>query len=120
MMTYLNKEHEERYKILIEKSRLNYEDREREALFYLLAGNSDLYKQVDKIYNFKKQQLNCMKDEQVDLTNIYTSSSSRALILSGIELFNSGAGISVTDVFKYLDKQNSILVLESIRIRYNL
>ncbi|MFR2886625.1 MAG: DUF6075 family protein [Clostridium butyricum] len=43
-MTYLNSEHEERYKNLIKKSRLDYEDRERQSLLYLIVGNSDLYK----------------------------------------------------------------------------
>lgn len=121
MTTYLNKEHEERYEILIKKSGMIHEDREREALFYIVAGNSDLYKQIDKVYDFKKQQLKCItEDGQVDFSNIYTSSSSKALILLGIELFNGGAQIAVSDVFRYLDKQNSILALESIRIRYNI
>ncbi|WP_321835211.1 DUF6075 family protein [Clostridium butyricum] len=119
-MTYLNKEHEERYKILIKKSRLNYEDRERQSLFYLIAGNLDLYKQTDKIYDFEGQQLNCMKDGQVNLENIYTSSSSRSLLLLAIQLYNNGTDITVAEVFKYLDADTAQIALNAIKIRYDI
>ena len=120
-MTYLNKEHEERYKILIKKLGLNYEDRERMALFYLVAGNSDLYKQLDKIYDFKNQQLCCLtEDGQVDFSNIYTSSSSKALLLLAIQLYNNGTDISVSETFKYLDADTAKLALNAIKIRYKI
>lgn len=119
-MTYLNEMHEERYKILIKKSGMIYEDREREALFYLIAGNSDLYKQVDKIYDFQEQQLNCMKDGHVNLENIYTSSSSKALLLLAIQLYNGGSNITVSETFKYLDSDTAQIALNAIKIRYKI
>lgn len=120
MMTYLNEGHEERYKILIKKSRLNYEDRERQSLFYLIAGNDDLYKQVDKIYNFKEQQLRCMKNGQVDFSNIYTSSSSKTLLKLGIQFYNNGSNTTVDETFKYLDGDNAQIALNAIKIRYKI
>lgn len=120
-MIYLNKEHEERYKILIEKSGLNYEDMEREALFYLLAGNSDLYRQVDRIYDFQKQQLKCIaEDGQVDFSNIYTSTSSKSLLKLGIQLYNNGTDITVFATFRCLDADNAQIALNAIKIRYNI
>ena len=120
IMTYLNSEHEEKYKILIRKSGIDYEDRERKALFYIIAGNMDLYKQADKIYDFKEQQLNCIKDGQVDFSNIYTSSSSKALLRLGIQLYNSGDDITVSEAFKYLDADNAQIALNAIKIRYKI
>ena len=120
-MIYLNKEHEERYKILIKKSMVRDEDVERRTLFYIIAGNlDDLYKQVDKIYNFQKQQLCCIKDGQVNFDNIYTSSSSKALLRLGIQLYNSGDDITVSEAFKYLDADNAQIALNAIKMRYNI
>lgn len=120
MMAYLNREHEERYKILIKKSRLNYEDRERQSLFYLIAGNLDLYKQIDKIYDFKEQQLCCMTDGQVDFSNIHTSSSSKSLLLLAIQLYNRGSNITVSEIFRYLDADTAQIALNAIKIRYKI
>ena len=120
-MIYLNREHEKRYKILIKKSGIDYEDREREALFYIIAGNSDLYKQADKIYDFKNQQLNCMREDgQVDFSNIYTSSSSRNLLVLAIQLYNNGTDITVSETFRYLDADTAQIALNAIRIRYKI
>lgn len=120
-MIYLDKEHESRYKILIKKSGMIHEDRERQSLFYLIAGNMDLYKQADKIYDFEEHQLNCMtEDGQVDLENIYTSSSSRNLLLLAIQLYNNGTDISVSEAFKYLDADTAQIVLNAIKIRYKI
>ncbi len=120
MMIYLNSEHEARYKILIKKSGMIHEDRERQSLFYLVAGNSDLYKQVDKIYDFKEQQLKCMTDGQVDFSNIYTSSSSKSLLLLAIQLYNNGTDITVIETFKYLDADTAQIALNAIKIRYKI
>ena len=120
MMTYLNEEHEKRYKILIKKSELNHEDREREVLFYLIAGNMDLYKQADKIYDFGEQQLKCMTDGQVDFSNIYTSSSSKSLLLLAIQLYNNGTDITVSETFRYLDADTAQIALNAIKIRYKI
>lgn len=118
-MIYLNEEHESKYKILIKKSGTIHEDRERMALFYLIAGNRDLYKQIDKVYDFQ-QQLNCMKDGQVNLENIYTSSSSKALLLLAIQLYNGGSNITVSETFKYLDSDTAQIALNAIKIRYKI
>ncbi len=120
-MIYLNEEHESKYKILIKKSGMIYEDRERQALFHLIAGNMDLYKQVDKIYDFQEQQLKCITESgQVDFSNIYTSSSSKALLLLAIQLYNSGSNISVSEAFKYLDADTAQIALNAIKIRYKI
>ena len=121
-MTYLNKEHEERYKILIKKSMVRDEDVERRTLFYIIAGNlDDLYKQVDKIYDFQKQQLKCIaEDGQVDFSNIYTSTSSKSLLKLGIQLYNNGTDITVSATFRCLDTDNAQIALNAIKMRYNI
>lgn len=119
-MIYLNEEHESKYKILIKKSGMIHEDKERMALFYIIAGNMDLYKQAYKVYDFQEQQLNCMKYGQVNLENIYTSSSSKALLLLAIQLYNGGSNITVSETFKYLDSDTAQIALNAIKIRYKI
>lgn len=75
---------------------------------------------MDKIHNCQKQQLSCMKDGQVDLEGIYTSSSSKALLFLAIQLYNNGTDITVSNTFKYLDADNAKLAINAIKIRYKI
>lgn len=120
-MQYISSKQEERFKELLLRAKLKYKDKERQSLFYVLAGNDDLYKQVDKIYNFGKQQLNCINENgEVDLDDIFVSSSSNALLKLALELYNQSTSISVNELFRNLDDNNSRLAINAIKIRYNI
>lgn len=120
-MQYINGKQEERFKELLLRAKLKYKDKERQSLFYVLAGNDDLYKQVDKIYDFGKQQLSCINEEgEVDLEDIFISSSSGALLKLALELYNQSTSISVHDLFRSLDDNNSKLAMNAIKIRYSI
>lgn len=120
-MQHINGKKEERFKELLLRAKLRYKDKERQSLFYVLAGNDDLYKQVDKIYDFKKQQLKCIDEKgEVDLENIFVSSSSSSLLILGLELYNQSTSISVNSLFRSLDDNNSKLAINAIKIRYNI
>lgn len=120
-MVYISSRQEERFKELLLKAKLKYKDKERQSLFYVLSGNDDLYKQVDKIYNFNKQQLKCMNENgEVNLEDIFVSSSSNALLKLGLELYNQSTAISVNQVFKNLDDNNGKLAINAIKIRYSI
>lgn len=120
-MIYISSKQEERFKELLLRAKLKYKDKESESLFYVLAGNDNLYKQVNKIYDFKKQQLNCMNEEgEVSLDDIFVSSSTSALLKLAIELYNQSTNISVNNVFRSLDDNNTRLAINAIKIRYSI
>lgn len=120
-MVYISNRQEERFKELLLQAKLKYKDKERQSLFYVLSGNDDLYKQVDKIYDFEKQQLNCINENgEVDLEDIFVSSSSNALLKLGLELYNQSTAISVNQLFRNLDDNNAKLAINAIKIRYSI
>lgn len=120
-MVYISNKQEERFKELLLRAKLKYKDKERQSLLYVLAGNDDLYKQVNKIYDFNKQQLNCMNENgEVNLEDIFVSSSSSSLLKLGLELYNQSTSISVNQVFRNLDDNNSKLAINAIKIRYSI
>lgn len=120
-MQYISGKQEERFKKILLKAKLKYKDKERQSLFYVLAGNDDLYRQVDKIYDFKKQQLSCINaDGDVDLEDVFVSSSSNALLKLALELYNQSTNISVNDLFRSLDDNNAKLAINAIKIRYSI
>lgn len=50
---YLNKEHEKRFYKLIIEDNTGPCDKERQSLFYILAGNCDLYKKKEEFIILK-------------------------------------------------------------------
>lgn len=53
-MKFQNREHEGNLLKLLVKDQSHPRDKERLALFYILAGNVDLYLKADYIYDFKE------------------------------------------------------------------
>ena len=100
------------------------EDKERAAMFYILAGCRDLRTQdVKAVYNFPERRLNFLPGEEGDLPELpgelSLCSSSRALLLLAVNLYSSSyASLSVSDTFRNLDKENTKLAIEAIRIRF--
>lgn len=120
-MHYISNKQEERFKELLLRAKLKYKDKERQSLLYVISGNGDLYKQVGKIYDFEKQQLNCINENgEVDLEDIFVSSSSNALLRLGLELYNQSTSISVNNLFRNLDDNNARLAINAIKIRYSI
>ena len=106
---------EERYKELIERDGMNQGDTERKSLFYILAGNTDLFMKVNYIYDFKERAITpeCLDSDEVDFC-----SSSRKLVALAYNLFN-GFPADVIDTFYVLDEDNFNLALNAIKIRFN-
>lgn len=106
---------EERYNKLIEKDGTNEGDTERKVLFYILAGNTDLYRKAEHIYNFKERVITpeCLDSGMVDFC-----SSSRKLVKLAYNLFNSFPA-DVIDTFYVLDEDNFKLALNAIKLRFN-
>ena len=105
---------EERLKQLVKRDGTNESDIERKAMFYILAGNYDLYNKIDFIYDFKDHNINidCLENEDVDF-----SSSSSNLIKLAFNLYN-GYPADVLSTFVGLDDSNFALALKAIEIRF--
>lgn len=106
---------EDRFSQLLERDGTHHGDTERKALFYILAGNDDLYNKVDYIYDFEDNSINtdCLESEEVDFC-----SSSRKLIKLAFNLYNSYPA-DVIDTFYLLDNNNFNLALNAIKLRLN-
>lgn len=117
-MDYLNKEHERRFQYLIEEDQTCISDKERQSLFYLLAGNRDLYEKRRFVYD---NQGHCIipslrqGGKRVDF-----SSGAKALVSLGFNLYNgrNQKDASVCDIFGRLDEENRKLAWNAIQIRF--
>lgn len=116
-MRFQNREHESNLIRLMLKDKSNPKDTERLAMFYILAGNSDLYSKVNKIYDFDEHliKLECLTDRCVDLC-----SSARALVKLGFNLYNGYEDENFTpmDILSNLDRENYSLAMESLNVRF--
>lgn len=117
-MKYLSDEHEKRFKKMVTEDNTSIYDIERQSLFYILSGNTDLYNKKRNIYDYNNHCIiKCIdqKENVVDLT-----SGSKALVKLGFNLYNgyNQSNTSVWDIFVSLDMENSILALNAIKLRF--
>lgn len=96
----------------------SYFDKERQSLFYILSGNTDLYQKKDFIYDSKYHLLIPYLRPQDGGTDF--SGSARALVRLGSNLYNgeSSEESNVSAIFGGLDEQNRMLALNAIKIRF--
>ncbi|KLE14420.1 DUF6075 family protein [Clostridium sp. C8] len=116
-MQFLNKENAVNFNELIQKDNTHPRDTERYSLFYIIAGNEDLFRKRKFLYDFESNGIkaNCLDDGNVDL-----SSSAKALVRLAFNLFNSYEDKYTTpiDIFYSLDDKNYSLAMNSIDIRF--
>lgn len=98
---------------LMVKDNTHPKDTERESLFYIIAGNEELWKLREEIYNFDEH---CIEP---DILESGVCASSKTLIKVGFNLFNSYPTDSLIDCFAGLDDHNFELVMQAIRIRFD-
>ena len=103
----------ERVDELMKLDKTHPKDTERESLFYIIAGNDELWKLREQIYNFKEQ---CIEP---DILESGICTSSKTLIKIGFNLFNSYPTESIMDCFSGLDEHNFELAMRAIRLRLN-
>lgn len=105
---------DDRFKQLIKRDNTNLSDVERKSLFYIIAGNDDLYSKIDFIYDFTDRRIkpDCLDNEDVDFC-----SSSRKLINLAFNLFN-GYPADVLNTFSVLDEDNFTLAINAMKIRF--
>lgn len=116
---FLSHDHEERFNELLERDNTRLKDNERQALFFVLSGNEDLFRKIDAFYDFEDHSIRPEGFNEVDLT-----SSTKALVELAFNLYNNYSHVesemkSVLDLFASLDENNFELALMAIRVRFN-
>jgi hypothetical protein len=117
-MIFLNDFHKSNYYQLAKKVNLHSADYERMALFYIIAGNDELFKKRCYIYNFYD---NCIKTETLNYESINFCSSSKALIRLGFNLYNGFVDTYTNplSILGCLDPNNYYIANSAINIRFN-
>lgn len=121
MQNFLSQIHESNFKELLDKANVK-NDTERESLFYIISGNSELYKNVHKIYDFKENSLNIEIDDESNIffPGLTVSSSATKLVSLAVQLYNSGNKQTVMETFAGLDENNFILAINAIKMRFKM
>lgn len=121
MQVFLGDEHKNKYEELLKKARIK-NDIERESLFYIIAGNMELYKNVSKIYSFEENNINIEVDEnsEIYIADLAVSSSARKLVYLALQLYNSCSNQTVMETFAGLDANNFDLAINAIKLRFRM
>jgi hypothetical protein len=113
---FINEQHKEQYGSILDKTCYPH-DRERTAMFYIIAGNRDLFPHINSIYDFNNEELKI--DSKLGKLKVLCSSS-KALLKLALNLYNSAhSKQSVYETFYCLDNDNKLLACEAIKIRFN-
>ena len=114
---FLSSKHMENYLDLVIEDQMCTGDVERASLFYIISGNDVLYRKRRFIYDPKDHSIKrCL-----DNTNVDFSSSIKALIRLGFNLYNGSSDEYTTpmDLLGYLDNNNKKLAGNAIQIRFD-
>jgi len=115
---FLSLEHKKRYEELLAKDNTQNMDKERYTLFYLIAGNGDLYLKRNRIYNFSEHKIYlCLSEDEVDF-----SSGCESLIRLGFNLYNGyrDASTSPLELLSNLDYENQMLAINAMAMRFTI
>lgn len=96
---------------------------EHKTLLYILTNVEGLKSKEKKIYNEEKNQLNLNYKEDgtgFDLSKLYLSGSEVRMLKAAINMFNGNEHIDIRECFIGLDPNNQKIMLEAIKIRFNL
>lgn len=121
MQDFLGEVHENNFYELLEKANVK-NDIERKSLFYIISGNSELYKNVHKIYDFEENSLNIEVDNEGNIffPDLFVSSGATKLVYLAVQLYNRGNNQSVIDTFSGLDENNFELAINAIKMRFKM
>jgi hypothetical protein len=114
---FIDEFHKNRYMKLIAVAGVNEYDLERQSLFYIVAGNEDLYLKKKAIYDFFENAIlpDCLSSGKVDFC-----SSSRALIRLAYNLYNgySDYYTNPLSILCNLDSKNLFIACQAILKRF--
>ena len=121
-MSFLSKEHEERYNDLVSRADIRG-DIEREVAMYIIAGGTGLYEKANRLYDFKSNEFifDIEEDENGEIEIVWKaslSSSQEKLMRLAFSLFSSRDRVGVVELFRVLDSNNKRLALNAISMMY--
>ncbi len=120
---FLNDKHAQLYNDYCHKACVHPDDRERKAMFYILAGCPDIVsKGINRIYDFKDNMVKFHPDTlEQDFEQFSFCSSSHALCRLALNLYNgSYKSLSFADTFYNLDNNHRILAVNALLIRFGI
>ena len=123
-MKFMNEKHEERYNDLMKRGKgVRPEDWERIPVMYVLSGNEDLYDKANDLYDFKTGyfKVEYVEDEKGNnkvTWGIPLSSSERVMTTLAFDIFAGEYNVSVHELFRVLDSNNTRLALRTIELAY--
>lgn len=118
-MYFLNEDHAYNFQNMLLQDKTHPGDKERQALFYIIGGNEDLFLKRKHLYNFKDHEINpeVFTNGEVDLC-----SSSKAMVRLGYNLYNGYEDelTSPYDLFRILDEKNYFVAKSAIDMRFGM
>jgi len=113
----INTGHGKRLASLVREDGTECWDLERISLFYIIAGNEDLYRRRNAIYDFNER---CIKTHLRDGSEDFPSGQ-RSLIKLGFNLFNGYREDCMTpmDLFWNLNNRNTRIAHDAIGLRFS-
>lgn len=111
---FINSKHEAYYNEFLCKDRTEEEDLERKTLFYICAGNEELRRKVDLLYNFKERVI-MPESFKIDMFPC-----SYPLVKLAFNLYNNlNDSLSINHTFRNLDSDDFRLAVMAISMRFN-
>lgn len=102
---------------MLDKDQTVSGDREREAMFYILSGNRELYDHVQEIYNYHTHRIRPNPLNRLG----YMCSSSKNLLRLSLHLYNrcNLHNLTPCDLLSNLDQENLHLALNGMLLRFS-
>jgi hypothetical protein len=113
---FLNSKHKNCFVDMVIEDNMTLFDLERTCLFYIIAGNKDLYNKRRHIYNYDDHSIfDCFAEKTVDF-----SAGIGSLIKLGFNLYNGWSDKNTTPLalLGSLDKDNLNLATHALHIRF--
>lgn len=113
---FLDPRHEENFLSLLCLDNTCPSDQERLALFFVIAGNLELFSKSERIYDFKEH---CLQ-RGLDNNRLCLSSGIGSLLVLGRNLYNGyeDGDTSPLHLFWNLDADNAQLAVNALRMRF--
>jgi hypothetical protein len=110
-ITFISKQHEERYNELVERNGKKDTDRNTRQFFYTIAGIDDLWNARDTIFDFNQHWF------KRKFTGRYLSTTAYRIYRHSLHLFNDFyKDIPTTDLCMGLDLNHQLLVVNAMCI----
>ncbi|MGL5649636.1 MAG: hypothetical protein ACRDDY_17530 [Clostridium sp.] len=122
-MEFLNKQHEERFLYMENKSGKTLKNKEYELLYFIISGNEGLWNKKDIILSedFDELIIDLTLDKNRCVDSEKLNNSERKLLNLGINMFNIRlAKMPLAEIMYDLDSLDQRLAFNLIKFKYNM